>query len=91
MTSKPPIQRPGGDSMDRRGNIQHFEGGIINVTGSLDALQDFGDKELDYIAGTEIISADEIDEGRGKIIIEARKHARQRVIAAAKKFGLEVT
>jgi len=77
--------------MDRRGNVHNFDGGIINVAGPLGSLEEFGNKELDYIAGIEIISADAIDEGRGKVIIQARRHARARVIAAAKRFDLDVT
>ena len=49
--------------MDRRGNVHHFDGGIVNITGPLASLEEFGDKELDYIAGIEILSADAIDDG----------------------------
>jgi len=77
--------------MDRRGNASHFEGAIINVAGPIETLAEFGDKELDYIAGIEIISAEKTGETKGKIILQARKHAQERVISAARKFELEVS
>lgn len=76
--------------MDRRGNVHHFDGGIINITGPLSSLEEFCDKELDFIAGIGIIGADAIEDGKWKIIIQARKHAQPRVIAAAKRFDLVV-
>ncbi len=63
---------------------------ILNVCGDYEALNSVLD-DLEYISGVKILSMRDLEDGRGVLIIQAMRYAKQAIIKLAKKYELVVS
>ncbi len=63
---------------------------ILNVCGDYEALNSVLD-DLGYISGVKILSMRDLEDGRGVLIIQAMRYAKQVIIKLAKKYELVVS
>ncbi len=63
---------------------------ILNVCGDYEALNSVSD-DLEYISGVKILSMRDLEDGRGVLIIQAMRYAKQAIIKLAKKYELVVS
>ncbi len=63
---------------------------ILNVCGDYEALNSVLD-DLEYISGVKILSMRDLEDGRGVLIIQAMRYAKQAIIKLAKKYKLVVS
>lgn len=68
---------------------RNFNGTFMNIEGNDATLNDMLD-ELAYVAGAEVLSRRDTEQGNGVLAIKISAYARPKIVELARKHGLKV-